>query len=103
MSDCDCQKNIKRLEPTVDDVQKPIGDGLLITTVASTTVGIFYALRAAGVGQHNALITSTCWHALCLYMFYSVKDGLIITATTTGIFYALKAANVKPPKASLIQ
>ena len=59
MSDCDCQKNIKRLEPTVDDVQKPIGDGLLITTVASTTVGIFYALRAAGAGQHNALITST--------------------------------------------
>ena len=59
MSDCDCQKNIKKSEPTVDDVEKPIGDGLPITTVVSTTVGIFYALRAAGVGQHNALITST--------------------------------------------
>ena len=58
MSDCDCQKNIKKSESTVDDVEKPIGDGLLITTVASTTVRIFYTLRAAGVRQHNALITS---------------------------------------------
>ena len=59
MSDCDCQKNIKKTELTVDDVKKPIGDGFLITTVASTTVGISYTLRAAGVGQHNALLTST--------------------------------------------
>ena len=63
MSDCDCQKNIKT---SIDDgstvdataARKPIGDGLLITTVASRTVGIFYALRAAGVGQHNALLAS---------------------------------------------
>ena len=49
MGDCDCQKNIKK---TIDDGStvdatavkhaKPIGDGLLITTVVSTTVGIFY-------------------------------------------------------------
>ena len=32
---------------------------MLITTAASTTVGILYVLRAAGVGQHNALLTST--------------------------------------------
>ena len=57
MSDCDCQKNIKK--PTVDDAKKPIADGLLITTIASTTVRIFHALRAADVGQHNALLTST--------------------------------------------
>ena len=45
---------------TVDDVKKPIEqDGLLITIVASTTVVIFYALRVAGLGQHNVLITST--------------------------------------------
>ena len=64
MGDCYCQKNIQK---PIDDgstidataAKKAIGDGLLITTVASTTVGIFYALRAAGVGQHNALLTSS--------------------------------------------
>ena len=62
MSDCDCQKNIKKPiddGSTIGDVRKPIGDGLLITTVASTPVGIFYALRAAGVGQHKALFRFT--------------------------------------------
>ena len=62
MGDCDCQKNIQK---PIDDgstidataAKKPIGDGLLITTVASTTVGIFYAVRPAGVGQLNALLT----------------------------------------------
>ena len=53
------QKNIEKPEPAVDDVKKLIGDGLPVTAVASTTVGIFYALRAADIGQHNALITST--------------------------------------------
>ena len=57
MSDCNYQKNINKLN--VDDLKRSIGDELIITTVASTTVGIFYALRAAGVGQHNALLTST--------------------------------------------
>ena len=64
MSECDYLKDIIK---SIDDgstadamaAKKSIGDGLLITTVASTTVGIFYALRAAGVGQHNALLTST--------------------------------------------
>ena len=73
MSDCDCQKNIKT---PIDDgstvsamaAKKPIGDGLLITNVASTTVRIFYALRRA-VGQHNALITSTSLSTLCLYRY----------------------------------
>ena len=64
MSECDCQKNIKKPiddESTVDSTaaKKPIADGLLITTVACTTVGIFYAVRAAGVRQHNALLTFT--------------------------------------------
>ena len=59
MSDCGCQKNFKKPEPTVNDVKKPIGDGLLITTVVFTSVGIAYAIRAAGVRQHNALLTST--------------------------------------------
>ena len=73
MSDCDCQKIIKT---PIDDgstvsamaAKKPIGDGLLITNVASTTVRIFYALRRA-VGQHNALITSTSLSTLCLYRY----------------------------------
>ena len=64
MSNCDCQKNIKKPikdGSTVDTTaaKKPVGDGPLITTVAATTVAIFYALRAAGVGQPNALLTST--------------------------------------------
>ena len=64
MGDCDCHKNIKKCiddGSTVDATaaKKPIGDGLLITTVASTTIGTFCALRAAGVGQGNPLLTST--------------------------------------------
>ena len=60
----DCQKNIKKPiddESVVDatTAKKPIGGRLLITTVTSTPVGIFYALRTAGVGQHKALFTST--------------------------------------------
>ena len=72
MGDCDDRKNIKK---PIDDgstvdataAEKPTGDGLLITTVASTTVGMFYALKAAGVGQHNALLHLSRWHGLCLY------------------------------------
>ena len=52
----DCQENIK--EPTgygtamaATDAQKPIGDGPLITAIAATTVGIFFGLRAMGVGD----------------------------------------------------
>ena len=61
MSDCDSQKNIKKPideRSTVDNVKKPIEDGLFMISVA-TTVGIVYALMVAGAGQHNALLTST--------------------------------------------
>ena len=50
MSNCDCQENIKKpIEdaPTVAS-EKPIGHGLLITTVATATVGIFFSLREMG-------------------------------------------------------
>ena len=50
-------KNI--LKTTVDDVKKPVGDGLLIIIVVSMTVRIFYSLRAVGIAQHNAFLTST--------------------------------------------
>ena len=54
MSDCeDCQqKHIKDDGSTADATaaKKRIKDMLLMTTVASTTAGIFYALRIAGVG-----------------------------------------------------
>ena len=43
MSNCDCPENIK----------KPIGDGLLITTIAATVAGIFFGLRRVGVGQQG--------------------------------------------------
>ena len=47
--------------PTVafTGTEKPIGDELIITTIAATVVGIFFGLRAMGAGQHNALLTST--------------------------------------------
>ena len=51
MSDCNCQKNIKKPEPTVDDVKKPTwdrlivasavtkkSDGLLMTSVTATAI-----------------------------------------------------------------
>ena len=51
MSDCNCQKNIKKPEPTVDDVKKPTWDrpivasavtkkpdGLLMTSVTATGI-----------------------------------------------------------------
>ena len=61
MSNCDCQENIKKLiedGPTVA-TEKPIGDGLFITTVTTITVGIFFSLRAMGLVQHDALVAST--------------------------------------------
>ena len=62
MSDCDYQENIKEpieygLTIAYAAAEKP--DGLLITTIAATTVGMLFGLRAMGVGQHDALLTST--------------------------------------------
>ena len=45
--------------PTVDDVKKSIGDGLLMATVATTTAVIFFGLRVVGMRQDKALLTST--------------------------------------------
>ena len=66
---CDCQKNIDD-ESAV--AEKLIRDGLLITTVAATTVGIFFSLRAMSVVQNYALITST---SLELLMSLPVLKG----------------------------
>ena len=49
MSNCDCQKTIN----------KPTGDRLLLTTVAATVAGVFFELRAVGVGQQSELLTPT--------------------------------------------
>ena len=46
------------IEPIVD-AEEPIGDWQFITTVAATTVGIFFSLRTLGVGQYSALLAST--------------------------------------------
>ena len=61
MSNCDCQENFnKPIEhgPTVVS-EKPIADGLFITTIATVTVGIFFSLRAMGLVQNDALLAST--------------------------------------------
>ena len=58
MSNCDCQEKIQ--DEATMAFENPIGDGLLsITAVETATVGIFFSLRATGVGQHDALLTST--------------------------------------------
>ena len=54
---CDCQENIDYDEATV--TEKP--DGLLITTMAAMTAGIFFGLRTIGAAQHDALLASTTW------------------------------------------
>ena len=64
MSDCDRQKNNKE---TIDDgstvrattAKKLIGDGLIITTVATTTAVIFFGLSLVDMRQGNVLLTST--------------------------------------------
>ena len=64
MSDCeDRRKNQKK---PVDDgsivdataAKKSIGDGLIITTVATMTAVILFGLRLVGVRQGNASLTS---------------------------------------------
>ena len=71
MSDCDSHKNIKKPEPTIDNVKKSIEDGLLITIVVCRTVGIFYVLMTTDAGQHNALLTSTL---LACFMFLPIWE-----------------------------
>ena len=60
MSDCDDKKNKPDDGSTVDAtaIKKPIGDGLIITTVTATTAIIFFSLRLVGMRQGNVLLTS---------------------------------------------
>ena len=61
MSNCDCQENIKKSVehgPTVG-AEKPIGDGLFITTVVTATIGIFFILMAMGLVKQDKLLAST--------------------------------------------
>ena len=68
MSDYICKKNIKKPEPTIDKIKKATWDGhtivstvaakpdgLLRTSVAATAIGIFFGIRAVGIGQQSAL------------------------------------------------
>ena len=68
MSNCDCQENIEDEAATADKELITLGDGLLITTVTSTAAAIFCDLRALGIGQQGALLTST---SLVSFMFLS--------------------------------
>ena len=92
MSDCDYQKNIKKPDPTVDDVKKPTWDrhtvastvakkpdGLLMTSVAATAIGIFFGLGAVGVGQQSALLTSTSLvYLMSLPIVYRNKKAILL-------------------------
>ena len=42
-------------------IKGPIGDGLIITTVAAATAGIFFGLRTVDIEQQNALLVSTAF------------------------------------------
>ena len=60
MSNCDCQKNIE--DPIKDasnfDCRKKPADGMMITTVTTTTAGIFFMLRGVGIEQERAILVS---------------------------------------------
>ena len=78
MSNCDCQENIKKPindECTIDGTatRKPIGDGRLITTVATTSGAIFFGLRAVDMGQYNSLLTSTSLVYLLAFFDLMIK------------------------------
>ena len=70
MSNCDCQENIEDeasiTTAMADKEAITFGDGLLITTVTSAAAVIFFGLKALGVGQQGALLTST---SLVSFMF----------------------------------
>ena len=68
MSNCDCQENEDETTVAATADKEPItfGDGMLVTTVTSTAAIIFFGLRALGVGQQCALLTST---SLVSFMF----------------------------------
>ena len=61
MSYCDCQENEDETTVAATANKEPITfrDGLLITTVTSTTAVIFFGLRELSIGQQGALLTST--------------------------------------------
>ena len=80
MSNCDCQKNIKK-DPVVDGVpitavnattaKKSIGDLQLKTTLVATTAGMFFGIRGIGVGQQDPLLI----YALLVHWFSLLVFG----------------------------
>ena len=83
MSNCDCQKNIKKSindQCTIDATaaKKPIGDGRLVTTVAATSGRIFFGLRAVDMGQYNSLLTSTSLVYLLSFFDLMIKKPYTI-------------------------
>ena len=45
--------------PVIADTTAEEPDGLIIVTVTVMTARMFFGIRAMGLGQHDALITST--------------------------------------------
>ena len=70
MTNCDCQKNIEDeasiTTATADKGLITLEDGLLLTTVTSTTSVTFFDQRPLGVGPQDALLTS---RSLVYFMF----------------------------------
>ena len=80
MSNCDCQKNIKK-DPVGDGIpitavnatiaKKSIGDLQLITTLVATTAGMIFGIRGIGVGQQDPLLI----YALLVHWFSLLVFG----------------------------
>ena len=69
---CDCQENTDdddEATVTATVTEAPIKDGLLITTMAAMTVGIFFGLRTIGTAHHDALLISATWAWLMSFRY----------------------------------
>ena len=69
MSNCNCLENIEdetTVAATADKKPITFGDEVLITTVTSMALAICFSLRALGIGQQSALLTSA---SLVSFMF----------------------------------
>ena len=84
LSEHDSQKNNKI---TIDDddgstvdataAKKPIGDGLLITTVTAMVAGICFGLRTVGIEQQGALLTSTSFVYFSSFLGLGRPDPMV--------------------------
>ena len=77
MSNSDCQENIK--EPiehgpamAVTAAEKPIDNGLLISTIAATVIRMFLGLRAMSAGNIIHYLRLRHWYGCFFYRYGKV-------------------------------